>query len=82
MSFDLSVEAEEDIIASAEQGARMFGVDQAKRYNEKLFALFALIAANPRIARERNEIQPPVKFIPIKHISSFIRLKTTRKFSY
>lgn len=30
MSFKLSVEVEEDIIAIAEQGARMFGVDQAK----------------------------------------------------
>ncbi|MDQ0323236.1 plasmid stabilization system protein ParE [Pararhizobium capsulatum DSM 1112] len=39
MSFRLSVEAEEDIIAIAEQGARMFGVDQAKRYHDELFAL-------------------------------------------
>jgi len=31
MSFKLSVKAEEDIIAIAEQGARMFGVDQARR---------------------------------------------------
>jgi toxin ParE1/3/4 len=61
MSFKLSVEAEEDIIAIAEQGVRMFGVDQAKRYHDELFVLFDLIAANPRIARERNEIEPPVR---------------------
>ena len=54
MSFKLSAEAEEDIIAMAEQGVRMFGVDQAKRYNDELFSLFDLIAANPRIAHERN----------------------------
>lgn len=29
MSFKLSAEAEEDIMAIAEQGVRMFGVDQA-----------------------------------------------------
>jgi toxin ParE1/3/4 len=80
MSFKLSVEAEEDIIAIAEQGARMFGGDQAKRYHDEHFALFDLIAANPRIARERNEIEPPVR-IPSKHISSFIGLKAMRKFS-
>ncbi len=66
MSFKLSVEAEEDIIAIAEQGARMFGVDQAKPYHDELFALFDLIAANPRIARERNEIEPPVRIHPFK----------------
>lgn len=38
MSFKLSVEAEEDIVAIAEQGIRMFGAGQAKRYHEELFA--------------------------------------------
>jgi len=66
MSFKLSAEAEEDIIAIAEQGVRMFGVDQAKRYNDELFSLFDLIAANPRIARERNKIEPPVRIHPFK----------------
>ena len=32
MRFSLSVEAEEDIIAIAEQGVRMFGSAQARRY--------------------------------------------------
>lgn len=66
MSFKLSVEAEEDIIAIAAQGTRLFGVDQAKRYHDELYALFDLIAANPRIARERNEIEPPVRIHPFK----------------
>lgn len=66
MSFKLSVEAEEDIIAIAAQGARMFGVDQAKRYHNELFALFDLISVNPRITRERDEINPPVRIHPFK----------------
>jgi len=66
MSFRLSVEAEEDIIAIAEQGTRMFGVDQAKRYHDELFALFDLLAADPLIARERNEIEPPVRIHTFK----------------
>ncbi|WP_114365255.1 type II toxin-antitoxin system RelE/ParE family toxin [Ciceribacter lividus] len=66
MSFSLSVEAEEDIIAIAEQGVRMFGAGPAKRYHDELFALLDLIAANPRIARERDEINPPVRTHPFK----------------
>ncbi len=66
MSFSLSVEAEEDTIAIAEQGVRISGAGQAKRYHDELFALLDLIAANPRIARERDEINPPVRIHPFK----------------
>ena len=66
MIFQLSVEAEDDIIAIAEQGVRLFGAGQAKRYHDELFALLDLIAANPRIARERDEIDPPVRIHPFK----------------
>lgn len=66
MRFSLSVEAEEDIIAIAEQSARMFGAGQAKRYHDELFALLGLIASNPRIARERDEINPPVRIHSFK----------------
>lgn len=66
MRFSLSIEAEEDIIAIAEQGVRMFGSVQARRYHDELFAVFDLIAANPRMAREREEISPPVRIHPFK----------------
>ncbi|SCW50791.1 toxin ParE1/3/4 [Rhizobium mongolense subsp. loessense] len=66
MHFRLSVEAEEDIIAIAEQGVRMFGSAQARRYHDELFAMLDLIAANPRLAREREEISPPVRIHPFK----------------
>ena len=66
MSFRLSVEAEEDVIAIAEQGIRLFGVVQAQRYHDDLFALLDLIAENTRIARERDEICPPVRIHPFK----------------
>jgi len=35
MGFSLSIEAEEDIIAIAEQGVRMFGSAQARRYHDE-----------------------------------------------
>ena len=66
MGFSLSVEAEEDIIAITEQGIRMFGSLQAGRYHDDLFAVLELIAANPRMAREREEISPPVRIHPLK----------------
>ncbi|MBB3918818.1 type II toxin-antitoxin system RelE/ParE family toxin [Rhizobium fabae] len=66
MSSKLSAEAEEDIIAIAEQGVRMFGAGHARRYHDELFALFDLIVVNPGIAREREEIDPPVRIHPFK----------------
>lgn len=66
MSLRLSIEAEEDIIAIAEQGVRLFGVQQARRYHDELFALLDLIADHPGIARERVEIDPPVRIHPFK----------------
>jgi toxin ParE1/3/4 len=66
MSYRLSVDAEEDIIAIAEQGLRMFGAHQARRYHNDLFALLGLLAENPHIARERVEIDPPVRIHPFK----------------
>jgi len=66
MHFRLSVEAEDDIIAIAEQCIRVFGSAQARRYHDDLFAMLDLIAANPRMAREREEISPPVRIHPFK----------------
>ena len=66
MHFSLSVEAEEDIIAIAEQGVLMFESAHARRYHDELFAVLDLIAANPRTARERDEISPLVRIHPFK----------------
>ncbi|QND57292.1 type II toxin-antitoxin system RelE/ParE family toxin [Mesorhizobium huakuii] len=66
MGFRLSLAAEDDIIAIAEQGVRLFGAAQARLYHEQLFAMLDLIAANPRMARERYEISPPMRIHPFK----------------
>lgn len=66
MGFHLSLEAEEDIIGIAEDGVRLFGNRQAKRYHDELFAIFDLIADNPRMARERFELSPPMRIHPFK----------------
>jgi len=66
MGFRLSLEAEEDVIGIAEAGVRLFGTTQARKYHDELFAIFDLIAANPRMARERHEIVPPMRIHPFK----------------
>ena len=66
MGFRLSLEAEEDVVGIAEEGVRLFGPAQARRYHDELFAIFGLIAANPRMARERDELSPPMRIHPFK----------------
>jgi len=74
MKFRLSLAAEEDI---AEQGVRLFGAVQARQYHDELFAIFDLIAASPRMARERLELSPPMRIHPFKAHLSFTRSKPT-----
>jgi toxin ParE1/3/4 len=72
MPFSLSVQAEKDIVSIAEDGIRIFGAVVANRYHDKLYALFELIAANPRMAHERLEISPPVRIHSFKaHLVAF-----------
>lgn len=66
MGFRLSSAAEEDIIGIAEQGVRLFGPAQARQYHDDLFTIFDLIAENPRMARERFELSPPMRIHPFK----------------
>jgi toxin ParE1/3/4 len=61
MPFRLSLAAEEDILGIAEESVRLFGRAQARKYHDELFAVFDLIAANPRMARERHELTPPIR---------------------
>jgi toxin ParE1/3/4 len=45
-------------------GANNWGIEQADRYADGLFALFDLLAEFPEIARERAEFSPPVRIHP------------------
>ena len=66
MNYQLTREAEEDLISIAERGIELFGERQAQFYHNALFDLFEVISANPKIARERNELSPPVRVHPFK----------------
>lgn len=53
--------AEEDLARIWRYGAESWGVEQANRYADGLFALFDLLSSFPEMARERNEFTPPVR---------------------
>lgn len=78
MGWRLTREAEADIIDIAEIGLRMFGEAQARSYHNALFDLIALIATNPRMARERPELTPAVRVQPFRSHLSSIGSKTAK----
>lgn len=64
MTYSLTRKAVEDIIRLYGEGVRLFGVDQAERYHAGLETAFGLLSDNPMLARERPEIDPPVRIHP------------------
>ena len=61
MRYRLSRAAEEDVIELYAAGVRQFGLAQADRYLAGLESAFRLLADHPYAARERVEIDPPVR---------------------
>lgn len=61
MTYKLTKYAERDVIHIFAEGIAMFGINQAEAYQDQLEHTFAVIADNPRMARERMEITPPVR---------------------
>ncbi|WP_339740514.1 type II toxin-antitoxin system RelE/ParE family toxin [uncultured Maricaulis sp.] len=64
MRYRLTRAAEADLVGIYREGAVRFGVAQAEAYFVALIASFERIAANPRLARLRMEIDPPVRIHP------------------
>ncbi|MEO3480055.1 type II toxin-antitoxin system RelE/ParE family toxin [Phaeobacter sp. CAU 1743] len=56
--------AEADLSDTWQYGADNWGVEQADRCVDGLFALFDLLAEFPEMARERSEFTPPVRIHP------------------
>lgn len=56
--------AEADLSAIWLQGAEIWGIDQAERYSDGLFAVFDLLAEFPEMARERGEFTLPLRIHP------------------
>ena len=59
--YRLTRKAAQDIRAIYRQGAELFGARQAELYHQSLKSTLELIGNNPRLARLRTEINPPVR---------------------
>ncbi|MGP1395162.1 MAG: type II toxin-antitoxin system RelE/ParE family toxin [Inquilinaceae bacterium] len=64
MTFRLTQAAEQDIIDIYIHGLQTFGPDHADAYHDKLENTFQLLAERPHLARQRPEIDPPVRVHP------------------
>ena len=73
MSYRLSRKAEEDLIQIFIHGMEEFGVAQAENYHAAFERQFRRLSENPRMGRERNEIKPPVRVLPLRsHIIIYL----------
>jgi toxin ParE1/3/4 len=64
MVYKLSQKAEDDIIAVYLESFVLFGEAQAEAYHGALEQVFQFLSDNPRAARIRREITPPVRCHP------------------
>lgn len=65
MKVRISAAAEADLIDIYVVGVRDFGFAQAESYQDRLDDAIQIIADNPKIARLRSEIDPPVRVHPV-----------------
>jgi toxin ParE1/3/4 len=66
VGYRLSRRARDDLVAIYVASAEAFGVAQAERYHAEIERAFDYLAPFPRVARERHEIDPPVRIHPHK----------------
>jgi toxin ParE1/3/4 len=64
MGYRLTRKAADDLHQIYLEGMRLFGAEQAALYHARLRQTFEILSANPLIARERLEINPPVRIHP------------------
>ena len=77
MAGKTSPEADADFAKIYAFGLEGFGRAQAEAYAIGLLDLFDMLAANPRLGRERSEIAPPVRLIRYRshHVLYLVRGK-------
>ncbi|MEM6649625.1 MAG: type II toxin-antitoxin system RelE/ParE family toxin [Pseudomonadota bacterium] len=66
MGYELSKDADNDIVEIYVQGYENFGRIHAESYADGLWKLLDLIGERPTLARERKETKPPVRIHPYK----------------
>lgn len=64
LTYRLAETADFDLVHVYVEGVRGFGEHKADAYHDRLEQTFQTIADNPKMARERTEITPPVRIHP------------------
>jgi len=64
-AYRLSERAEEDIIRIYIVGALDFGIEQARRYHQRLSQAFEFLSENPFAGPERSELRPICQIHPV-----------------
>lgn len=64
MAVRLSTHADADVEAIFVTGVQTFGVGPAEGYLDGLRRAFELLSRFPSLARERSEVDPPVRIYP------------------
>ncbi|MEP1577196.1 type II toxin-antitoxin system RelE/ParE family toxin [Roseibium album] len=64
MSYQLTGKAEEDVISIYLEGLKTFGEAQSERYHLELEGVFETIGHSPYLARERQDLCPPMRVHP------------------
>lgn len=73
--YVLSGEADQDVSDIFDYSVRMFGVSQAADYLLSLDACFQSLIENPDLGRERNEIRPGLRSLPLGSHVVFYRIE-------
>lgn len=66
MTYHLTNKAIEDLLHIYAEGVKLFGQDLAEAYYAELETTFELLGANPKLARQRSELNPPVRVHPFQ----------------
>ena len=66
MAIEFSRAAEDDLLGIFLYGIKEYGLAQAERYKAGLDRSFQTLSDNPKIARLRLEITPPVRVYPAR----------------
>lgn len=66
MAYNLTNKAVEDLLHIYAEGLNHFGQQLAEAYYFQLEKTFELLSNNPKLARERLELTPPVRVHPFQ----------------
>lgn len=73
MTYRTTRQADRDLSKIYIDSAAIFGLQQADRYLQSIEAALDRLAVHPRLARERREIDPPIRLLPCgSHLIAYL----------